>query len=63
MKETGISAAPKDQLHSSIGEFVGENEAYYNAEFGKIQSATRFPWSWNMVAALTGPFWLRVTTR
>ena len=57
MKETGISAAPKDQLHSSIGEFVGENEQYYNAQFGKIQAATGWHWSWNTMAALAGPFW------
>lgn len=57
MKESGLSAAPKDSLHSSIGEFVGENETYYNQAFGKIQSATRFPWSWNAMAALVGPFW------
>jgi len=57
MKETGISATPKQELTSSIGEFVGENEHYYNAEFGKIQAATRYHWSWNTMAALLGPFW------
>ena len=56
MKETGLSAGPST-LSSSIGDFVGPNDDYYNAEFGKIQSATKFPWTWNTMAAVTGPFW------
>ncbi len=56
MAETGFDAGPKT-LDSSIGEFVGESRAFYDREFGKIQSATRFPWSWNSMAALAGPLW------
>ena len=44
-------------LGSSIGEFVGRNAPYYTREFGKIQSATELPRSWNPMAALAGPFW------
>ena len=39
---------------SSVGNFVRTRQAYYGREFQKIQAATRFPWSWNGVAALTG---------
>ena len=56
MEETGIVAAPKT-LGSSVSEFVEKNDAFYNKEFGKIQDATKFPWSWNTMAALVGPLW------
>ena len=56
MAETGFDAGPKT-LGSSVGEFVGENEAYYTHEFDKIQSATKFPWTWNTMAAVAGPLW------
>ncbi len=56
MAETGFDAGPKT-LDSSVGEFIGQNEAYYAQEFGKIQSATRFPWTWNTMAAIAGPLW------
>ena len=41
----------------SVNNFVRTRQAYYGREFEKIQSATRFPRSWNTVAALAGPFW------
>ena len=56
MQETGFSAGP-NTLGSSVSDFVKENEGYYNQEFNKIQSATKFPWSWNTMAAVFGPFW------
>ena len=56
MQETGFSAQP-NRLASSVGNFAGARHAYYDREFEKIQSATRFPWSWNTMAALAGPFW------
>ena len=56
MQESGIVAEPKS-LGSSIGEFVQHNDQYYNREFAKIQSATKFPWTWNSMAAIAGPFW------
>jgi len=56
MQESGIVAAPKT-LGSSVSEFVGKNEEFYNKEFTKIQDATKFPWSWNSMAALLGPLW------
>ena len=56
MQETGFSAQP-NRLASSVGNFAGTRQAYYGREFEKIQSATRFPWSWNPMAALAGPFW------
>ncbi len=56
MAETGFDAGPK-LLESSVGEFVGESNAYYEREFSKIQSATKFPWTWNTMAAVAGPLW------
>ena len=56
MRESGIVAEPKS-LGSSASEFVENNQAYYNKEFSKIQDATSFPWTWNTMAALLGPFW------
>ena len=56
MQETGFSAAP-NQLGASVSDFVKENDQYYSKEFNKIQSATSFPWSWNTMAAIVGPFW------
>ena len=56
MQETGFSAQP-NRLASSVDNFAGARHAYYAREFEKIQSATRFPWSWNPMAALAGPFW------
>lgn len=56
MTDTGLEPGPKS-LGSSIGEFVGENEDYYSAEFAKIQCTTGFAWSWNTMAAVFGPLW------
>ena len=56
MQETGFSASP-DRLAGSVGDFASARPAYYGREFEKIQSAVRFPWSWNTAAALAGPFW------
>ena len=56
MQQTDSSERPA-RLTSSVGEFVVARQGYYGREFGKIQSATRFPWSWNTMAALAGPFW------
>ena len=56
MQETGFSAPP-NRLAGSVGDFAGARPAYYGREFEKIQSAVRFPWSWNTAAALAGPFW------
>ena len=56
MNQTGNSEET-GRLTSSVGDFVGTKQIYYSQEFEKIQSATRFPWSWNTMAALAGPFW------
>ena len=56
MQQTENREGP-GRLASSVGEFVVTRQGYYSREFGKIQSATRFPWSWNTAAALAGPFW------
>ena len=56
MKETGI-VPEANKLGASISDFVGQNAPYYDKEFEKIQSSTRFPWSWNTMAAVFGPFW------
>ena len=56
MQESGLSAQP-NRLASTVGNFTGPRHAYYDREFERIQSATRFPWSWNSMAALAGPFW------
>ena len=45
------------ELASSVGNFVRTRQAYYGREFEKIQSATAFPRSWNVMAALAGPLW------
>ncbi len=45
------------ELAGSVGDFVRTRQAYYSREFLKIQAATRFPWSWNWLAALVGPLW------
>ena len=44
-------------LSGSIGNFVRFREEYYSREFEKIQSAERFPWSWNTMALVAGPLW------
>ena len=56
MSESTAEDQPKT-LDSSIGEFVGQNAEYYTRVFGKIQAATRFPWTWNSMAAVAGPLW------
>ena len=56
MQETGPTAQPTRSA-ASVDSFVGTGHAYYAIEFEKIQSASRFPWSWNTMAALAGPFW------
>jgi len=56
MQETGTNAEPSN-LSSSIGDFVQQNDEYYKKEFGRIQSATKFLWTWNTMAAVAGPFW------
>ncbi len=56
MTDTGLEAGPSE-LHHSVGDFVGENEAYYGGEFSRIQGSNNFVWSWNTAAALLGPLW------
>ena len=56
MEESGFSAEPS-KLGSTVGDFVVDNQEYYTREFDKIQSATEIPRSWNMMAAIGGPFW------
>ncbi len=56
MQESGITAEP-DTLSSSVREFAGDNAEYYAKEFDKIQSTIKFPYSWNTMAAICGPFW------
>ncbi|ETW99166.1 MAG: hypothetical protein ETSY1_15965 [Candidatus Entotheonella factor] len=56
MQDTGNVTEPI-KLTSSVSDFVGRQPDYYSREFEKIQSATRFPWSWNTMAAIAGPFW------
>lgn len=55
-KNSGVSVADKTP-NSSVGEFAQRNAEYYRREFGKIQSATDIPRSWNTAAAVAGPFW------
>ena len=48
----------KQKEHAnSIKRFTKTNGEYYNAEFQKIQSSNTFTWSFNLFAALLGPFW------
>ncbi len=56
MTDTGLELGPK-ALDSSVGEFAQEKSDYYAKEFAKIQGTTGFPWSWNTMAAIFGPFW------
>ncbi len=48
-----------DKGHSAgtVSEFVRTNHDYYIREFEKIESVTKFPFSWNWMAAIVGPFW------
>lgn len=57
MRADNGARAAENTLGSSIGKFVRRNQEYYVREFGKIQSATELPRSWNRMAALAGPFW------
>ncbi len=57
MTDTQTIASNDEKLNSSVKDFVEHNEIYYSKEFNKIQSATKFPWTWNTMAALSGPFW------
>jgi glycine betaine/proline transport system permease protein len=54
--DTGLELGPKD-IDSSVREFVKDNDAYYGAEFTKIQGAVGFVTSWNPMAAALGPLW------
>ncbi len=56
MQETGI-VPEANTLGGSVRDFVGTGGSYYEKEFDRIQSATKFPWSWNTMAAVAGPFW------
>ncbi|MEO1025952.1 MAG: ABC transporter permease subunit [Pseudomonadota bacterium] len=56
MTNTAIEMV-SDAWISQTGEFAGENGAYYEAEFAKIQGTTGFAWSWNTMAAVFGPLW------
>ncbi len=57
MQDSQNNSAETNQLASSVEDFVGTNGAYYSREFNKIQSVTKFPYSWNWMAAIAGPFW------
>ena len=46
-----------EHLAASVQDFVTDNHEYYSREFEKIQSVTKFPYSWNWAAAIAGPFW------
>ena len=56
MQQDEFTAQP-NRLASSVDNFAGAGHRYYAREFDRIQSATRFPWSWNTMAAVAGPFW------
>ncbi|MDE0058884.1 MAG: proline/glycine betaine ABC transporter permease [Defluviicoccus sp.] len=56
MQRIGHAEEPV-RLASSVGDFVHTRQVYYGREFERIQASTRFPGSWNTVAALAGPFW------
>ena len=56
IQEFGFTTPPND-LVGSANRFSGPRHEYYDREFAKIQAATRFPWSWNTMAAIGGPFW------
>ncbi len=57
MIDDSTTADQPRKISSSIANFVGQNSSYYEKEFEKIQSASKFPFSWNWAAALIGPFW------
>jgi len=56
MTDTGLELGASN-VDASIEEFAKVNDAYYTAEFEKIQGTTGFPWSWNTMAAVFGPLW------
>ena len=43
--------------HNRIRNFACRNSSFYEEEFARIQSTTRFSWSWNIMAAVFGPLW------
>ena len=56
MTDTGLELGASDE-DTSVAAFAEENQAYYTAEFEKIQGTTGFAWSWNTMAAVFGPLW------
>ncbi|MEM8750143.1 MAG: ABC transporter permease subunit [Pseudomonadota bacterium] len=40
-----------------LREFVGTSPDYYEAQFAKIGSTSKFSWTFNLMAALLGPIW------
>jgi len=49
--------AGKQDLRGAISTFAQKNPNYYVGRFGKIQSATRHVFPFNLAAALAGPPW------
>lgn len=46
-----------ESRHDLVARFVESNPEYYEREFVKIGEATKFCWTFNLIAALFGPIW------
>ena len=51
------TSSQSSEITDSLKKFVGSKDIYFDREFKKIAASTKFPWSWNMMAAIVGPFW------
>ena len=57
MPSDTTASAPSQDLIDSINTFADSNGDYYAKEFIKIQHASGFPISFNLMAGLLGPVW------
>jgi glycine betaine/proline transport system permease protein len=56
MSDSGLETGP-NVASRHIADFAFQNSEFYAGEFKKIQDSTGFVWSWNTMAAISGPIW------
>ena len=54
VESAGIETESRSEL---VRQFVETNPAYYEEQFNRINSSSRFTWTFNLAAALLGPVW------
>ncbi len=52
-----MSAEATENRSALVAHFVGSNPGYYEEQFNKINSNSRFSWTFNLAAAVLGPIW------